>query len=35
VAGCIGGLTLLFLILWFVVGIAEGDALSKLNLLPG
>jgi type VI secretion system protein ImpK len=35
VAGCVGGLALLFVILWFVVGFAENDALRRLNLLPG
>ncbi len=35
VAGCVGGLALLFLVLWFIVGAAESGALRKLNLLPG
>jgi type VI secretion system protein ImpK len=35
VAGCVGGLALLFLVLWLLIGHSESSALQKLNLLPG
>lgn len=35
VAGCVGGIALLFLVLWFLVAHSESSALQKLNLLPG